>query len=127
MIDELFLNHLLDLVEKTRDDEDETFNYSVICLIVSPHIKFWIWSLYNIRIKSNIKSLVKIYKLSFNEQFMLAAMTQEEEDFEDWNPNTVLRVLGARIGSSKTFGENVIFMLNRAGIIIKYCKIQLKF
>jgi hypothetical protein len=58
---------------------------------------------------------------------MLAAMTQEEEDFEDWNPNTVLRVLGARIGSSKTFGENVIFMLNRAGIIIKYCKIQLKF
>ncbi|PKY24344.1 hypothetical protein RhiirB3_412855 [Rhizophagus irregularis] len=84
LIDELFLNHLLDLVEKTRDDEDETFNYSVICLI-----------------------------LSFNEQFMLAAMSQEEEECDDWNPNTVLRVLGERIGSSKTFSENVIFMLNR--------------
>jgi len=35
---------------------------------------------------------------------------------ENWNPNTVLRILGERIGSSKTFGENVIFMLNRAGI-----------
>ncbi|RGB31630.1 hypothetical protein C1646_708502 [Rhizophagus diaphanus] len=84
LIDERFLNHLLDLVEKTRDDEDETFNYSVICLI-----------------------------LSFNEQFMLAAMSQEEEECDDWNPNTVLQVLGERIGSSKTFSENVIFMLNR--------------
>jgi len=85
LIDESFLNHLLDLVEKTRDDEDETFNYSVICLI-----------------------------LSFNEQFMLASMSREVEYFDDYDDNTVLQVLGARIGSSKTFSENVIFMLNRA-------------
>lgn len=29
-----FLNHLLDIVENTRDEEDETFNYSIIHLIV---------------------------------------------------------------------------------------------
>lgn len=29
--------------------------------------------------------------------------------------NRVLRVLMARLGSSMTFGENMIFMLNRAG------------
>lgn len=29
--------------------------------------------------------------------------------------NRVLIVLMRRLGSSKTFGENVIFMLNRAG------------
>jgi hypothetical protein len=29
--------------------------------------------------------------------------------------NRVLVVLMRRLGSSKTFGENVIFMLNRAG------------
>ncbi|CAG8503385.1 8281_t:CDS:2 [Funneliformis caledonium] len=91
LIDEPFLNYLLDLVENTRDDEDETFNYSIIRLI-----------------------------LSFNEQFMLSVMSQgEDEEDEDWNPNTVLRVLGARIGSSKTFGENVIFMLNRADVFIR--------
>lgn len=28
--------------------------------------------------------------------------------------NRVLRVLMGRLGSSKTFGENMIFMLNRA-------------
>lgn len=29
--------------------------------------------------------------------------------------NRVLRVLMARLGTSMTFGENMIFMLNRAG------------
>ncbi|CAG8685057.1 9332_t:CDS:2, partial [Acaulospora morrowiae] len=89
MIDEKFLNHLLDIVENTRDEEDETFNYSIIRLL-----------------------------LSFNEQFMLAAMAHQaiypDDDDDDWNHNTLLRVLSMRIGTSKTFGENVIFMLNRA-------------
>lgn len=31
--------------------------------------------------------------------------------------NRVLRVLMRRLGSSKTFGENMIFMLNRARMI----------
>ncbi|CAI2177669.1 18884_t:CDS:2 [Funneliformis geosporum] len=82
LIDESFLNYLLDMVENTRNDDDEMFNYSIIRLI-----------------------------LSFNEQFLLTCSQIEDVD---WNPNTVLRVLGARIGSSKTFGENLIFMLNRA-------------
>ena len=55
--------------------------------------------------------------MSFNEQFMITILSHEAiEHDEDFNPNTVLQVLGERIGSSKTFGENVIFMLNRAGI-----------
>jgi len=33
-----FVDYLFDLVEQTRDMEDETFNYSVIKLIVSPRI-----------------------------------------------------------------------------------------
>jgi len=32
------VDYLFDLVEQTRDMEDETFNYSVIKLIVSSHI-----------------------------------------------------------------------------------------
>nr|CAG8516043.1 6615_t:CDS:2 [Entrophospora candida] len=68
MIDEDLLNHLLDLVEITRDEEDETFNYSIIHLI--------------------------------------------EEEF--LNLNTVVTILSKRIGTSNTFGENIIFMLNRS-------------
>lgn len=37
---DLFVDHLFDLVEQTRDIEDETFNYSVIKLIVSSQIFF---------------------------------------------------------------------------------------
>jgi hypothetical protein len=61
---------------------------------------------------------VKFVKLSFNEQFqfMISNMSYgATECDEDLHPNTVLQVLGERIGNSNTFGENVIFMLNRAG------------
>lgn len=37
------------------------------------------------------------------------------EEEETLNLNTVMRVLSKRIGTSKTFGENIIFMLNRSG------------
>ncbi|CAG8562590.1 9954_t:CDS:10 [Ambispora gerdemannii] len=90
MIDELLINYLLDLVEKTRDEHDETYNYSIIKLT-----------------------------LSFNEQFMLTNILHASEEDgvcdhdKESNINTVISVLAARIGTSKTFGENVIFMLNR--------------
>ncbi|KAF9788112.1 hypothetical protein BJ322DRAFT_606215 [Thelephora terrestris] len=88
-----FIGYLFDLVEQTRDMEDETFNYSVIKLIVS-----------------------------LNEQFMVALLsantpskdkpgTEEKTGHE----NRVVSVLMRRLGSSRTFGENLIFMLNRAG------------
>ncbi|KAG5634376.1 hypothetical protein H0H81_002180 [Sphagnurus paluster] len=88
IFDDAFIDYLFDLVEQTRHMHDETFNYSVIKLIVS-----------------------------FNEQFMVATLGQEtvslsENDSEP--KNRVLRVLLRRLGSSKTFGENMIFMLNRA-------------
>ena len=34
MFDDSFVDYLFDLVEQTRDMQDETFNYSVIKLIV---------------------------------------------------------------------------------------------
>jgi hypothetical protein len=35
IFDDSFIDHLFDLVEQTRGMQDETFNYSVIKLIVS--------------------------------------------------------------------------------------------
>ncbi|KAJ3544659.1 hypothetical protein NM688_g5716 [Phlebia brevispora] len=72
---------------------DDTFNYAVIKLIIA-----------------------------LNEQFMVASLQpqtphveakRESKRPEDYN--RVLRILMARMGSSMTFGENMIFMLNRAG------------
>ncbi|CAG8630158.1 7654_t:CDS:2 [Paraglomus brasilianum] len=88
MIDAPFINYLVDLVEKTRDDTDETFNYSILKLI-----------------------------LAFNEQFMRSPLPNSANSTSSATAvklgNVVLQVLGTRIGTSKTFGENLIFMLNR--------------
>jgi Protein of unknown function (DUF2013) len=89
--------------------QDETFNYGVIKLIVS---------------NSGIlrKDLFNRHpKVSLNEQFMVVSLPDglangpapKTSDISEYK-NRVLRVLMRRLGSSKTFGENMIFMLNRA-------------
>ena len=40
MFDDNFIDYLFDLVEQTREIQDETFNYSVIKLIVSFQAKY---------------------------------------------------------------------------------------
>ncbi|ORY42714.1 hypothetical protein BCR35DRAFT_356384 [Leucosporidium creatinivorum] len=110
-----FISHLFSLVERTREHEDETFNYTLIKLIIA-----------------------------LNEQFMVAALPppgtggggdggggtlpppilptvkhgkharRKEEQEHERGTNLVLEVLKAKEGESKTFGENIIFILNRA-------------
>ncbi|KAJ8597718.1 hypothetical protein M405DRAFT_755489 [Rhizopogon salebrosus TDB-379] len=81
-----FIDGLFELVEQTRFMPDETLNYSVIKLIVG-----------------------------LNEQFMVACLNNNQHGSnEPESRNRVLNVLMSRLGSSKTFGENMIFMLNRA-------------
>ncbi|KAL5514679.1 hypothetical protein ACEPAG_1995 [Sanghuangporus baumii] len=89
IFDDAFIDYLFDLVEQTRHMQDETLNYSLIKLIVA-----------------------------LNEQFMVATLPASGKESKHIHPeenNRVLRVLMLRLNSSKTFGENMIFMLNRAG------------
>lgn len=95
-------------MEQTRHMQDETFNYGVIKLIVSTND-----DIHNV--------LPTVTKVSLNEQFMVASLpnstangpTPNASDISE-SKNRVLRVLMRRLGSSRTFGENMIFMLNRA-------------
>ncbi|KAL8287609.1 hypothetical protein RQP46_003467 [Phenoliferia psychrophenolica] len=96
-----FISHLFTLVERTRDAEDETFNYSLIKFIIA-----------------------------LNEQFMVSSLpaptpgqgalpppilpTIVGKRKPERDPNLVLEVLKGREGDSKTFGENIIFILNRS-------------
>ncbi|KAF9171205.1 hypothetical protein BGX20_007968 [Mortierella sp. AD010] len=88
--DVTFLNCLLDIVERTRNDDAESFNYNTIKLL-----------------------------LVFNEQYMLGissrrgTCSQSKVEFP-YSGNPLLAVLLDRPGLSSTFGENLIFMLNRA-------------
>jgi len=98
IFDDSFIDYLFDLVEQTRNMQDETFNYSVIKLIVSLNEQFMVASLNN----------------------NVAGLPPPEQPKDHTQPfeskNRVLRVLMRRLGSSKTFGENMIFMLNRASL-----------
>lgn len=67
--------------------------------------------------------------MALNEQFMVATLSPPSrssksghhgaKDAPAEQSNRVLRVLMLRLNSSKTFGENMIFMLNRAGKSLK--------
>ncbi|EIW79662.1 hypothetical protein CONPUDRAFT_83017 [Coniophora puteana RWD-64-598 SS2] len=85
VFDDSFINFLFDLVEETRFMPDETFNYSVIKLIVA-----------------------------LNEQFMVAGLEPATKQNASSSQNRVMNILMSRLGESKTFAENLIFMLNRA-------------
>ncbi|PWN40806.1 hypothetical protein IE81DRAFT_325190 [Ceraceosorus guamensis] len=93
-IDAKLVDHLFDLVEDTRLHADEEFNYLLIKVIVA-----------------------------LNEQFMVSALalapaaTQDEKASQDTpqrSGNLIISILKERFNHSKTFGENLIFMLNRA-------------
>ncbi|KAF9125998.1 hypothetical protein BGW39_006990 [Mortierella sp. 14UC] len=89
LADEPFLNYLLDLIEHTRTDAAEQLNYGAIKLL-----------------------------LVFNEQYMLNTSSRAPETQTGtkmiYSGNPLLSVLSDRLGRSTTFGENLIFMLNRA-------------
>ncbi|KAF9927547.1 hypothetical protein FBU30_003093 [Linnemannia zychae] len=91
LADENFINYMLDLVERTRTDATEQLNYSAIKLL-----------------------------LAFNEQYMLHTSNRSHHYQPGVQPayteNILLTVLAKRLGRSATFGENLIFILNRAVI-----------
>lgn len=101
MYDDSFIDYLFDLVEQTKYLQDDAFNYSVIKLIVSRTAPISIVAL-------------TLTQVALNEQFMVAGLGDSSNPEE--SSNRVLRILVRRYGSSTTFGENMIFMLNRASM-----------
>lgn len=91
VFEDSFIDYLFDLVEHTRHMQDDSFNYSVIKLLVA-----------------------------LNEQFMVMSVNHGSSTHSNTSEahaaasNRVLHLLMRRLNSSNTFGENMIFMLNRA-------------
>ena len=89
--------------------QDDTFNYSVIKLIVSIA-----------KLSLGYKLPTRGLQVALNEEFMVAGLGAEEsqanpEKKEAPEPrNRIIRVMMRRLGSCRTFGENMVFMLNRA-------------
>lgn len=117
LFNETRIGRWFEMVELTRDLEDETFNYNLIKLIVSLILRLLV-----------PVPLTLSLQIALNEQFMVAGLPGPGEapcdstgrrtkrasvpapQFE----NVVLRVMKERLDESKTFGENLIFILNRS-------------
>ncbi|SCV73775.1 BQ2448_6205 [Microbotryum intermedium] len=99
-----FIDHLFALVERTRDVEDETFNYTLIKLIIALNEQFMVASLSS-QVQSNGGSVALPPPI-------LPQIVGDRKP--ERGPNLVLEALKARTSESKTFGENIIFILNRS-------------
>ncbi|TRM66964.1 hypothetical protein BD626DRAFT_566020 [Schizophyllum amplum] len=104
-----FIDFLFDLVEQTRDMRNDAFNYSVIKLIVALNEQFMVASLQASHTPSPSGS-----PAPDQEHHRRSSSVKLSIEPEGKNQNRVLSVLMRRLGTSKTFGENVIFMLNRS-------------
>jgi hypothetical protein len=160
--DERFIDHLLEMVETTRNQQDESLNYAVIKLILALNEQFMVATLpskasretrgtretvvespasttmlgsqtapipTSTRLGENAVPLptrdaTKAMSLDTHTRHQrshsgnLGAANGHDQGDESKKSNRVLMVLMRRLGSSKTFGENIIFMLNRAGQLI---------
>ncbi|WVQ97728.1 hypothetical protein IAU59_004842 [Kwoniella sp. CBS 9459] len=184
IFDDAFIDHLFDLVETTRDMQDERLNYAVIKLIVALNEQFMVATLPSKHHKSqetehtpsananakaangndageesgppNLSTITPSMPIAIPVKVLdepepekgsaaqrsrstllspdsartscaerirnhfrarsgtVAAGYNHDHSEEAKKNNRVLVVLMRRLGSSKTFGENMIFMLNRA-------------
>ncbi|KAG9024023.1 hypothetical protein FRB95_012208, partial [Tulasnella sp. JGI-2019a] len=115
LFSEDFINYLFELVEETRSNPDETLNYALIKLVVALNEQFMVAALpqspapphtraQSPRLHPGASSTSPSQKKSGRNSPQTVPPVQ----------NRVLHVLLRRLDSSKTFGENLIFMLNRA-------------
>ncbi|WVO15752.1 hypothetical protein L204_103414 [Cryptococcus depauperatus] len=121
--DDQFIDHLFDLVETTRDQQDERLNYAAIKLIAALNEQFMVSTLPSKGAPTGTRQDKMLSPLTAEGEHVRnhhraksgQASNYAHDHQEDAKKNNrVLVVLMRRLGSSKTFGENMIFMLNRA-------------
>ncbi|KAJ9110118.1 hypothetical protein QFC19_001789 [Naganishia cerealis] len=95
--DDMFIDRLFEMVEITRDT-DEVLNYAIVRNSHPP-------------LSDAMSSYSSAALASQRETAEKEAVEREEQGKRD---NRVLSILMRRLGHSKTFGENIIFMLNRS-------------
>ena len=100
-MDDNFIKGLFQIIEELSDDVNDPYHYPVIRLLVS----IWLFS--------DGLCLTRL-KLVLNEQFMVSAHDPDANG-KPAIPltNKVIKILSSQGSRYKTFGENIILLLNR--------------
>ncbi|ERF72976.1 hypothetical protein EPUS_05057 [Endocarpon pusillum Z07020] len=101
-VDDAFVRQLFALIEELSNDVNDPYHYPIIRVLVgSPSRK-------------SLKEMLNNVQLVLNEQFMVTA---HEPSPSGMSPvpltNKVMKALATQGSSFKTFGENIILLLNR--------------
>ena len=104
-IDDEFVKYLFQLVEEEPEDvEDDPFHYPVIRMLVCLQIFTGLF-----------QHRLTFYQLVLNEQYMLhpPTTTPTHKSIEDGPTNKVIKILCYHGTTYRTFGENIILLINR--------------
>ena len=100
-MDDNFIKGLFQIIEELSDDVNDPYHYPVIRLLVSRLLLTYVTRLTH-------------FKLVLNEQFMVSAHDPDTSG-KPAIPltNKVIKILSSQGSRYKTFGENIILLLNR--------------
>lgn len=105
LVDDDFVRGLFDIIEDLSYDVNDPYHYPVIRVLVS------------VASKVESKSLMTLGQLVLNEQFMISAHDPvDEQSPMNFLTNKVIKVLSMYGNMYKTFGENIILLINREGM-----------
>lgn len=101
-VEDAFICQLFKLIEELSNDVNDPYHYPTIRVLVSSPSE------------SSVRKILRPVQLVLNEQFMVTAHDPGTPG-ESRTPltNKVIKVLASQGGSFKTFGENIILLLNR--------------
>lgn len=106
LVDDDFIRCLFDIIEDLSYDVTDPYHYPVIRVLVS-----------GVRCLKVLEvELIHYPQLVLNEQFMISAHDPvDEQSSSSQLTNKVIKVLSVYGSLYKTFGENIILLINREG------------
>src|SRR5690349_18054359 len=104
LVEDDFVRYLFQIIEGLSDDAHDPYHYPVIRVLV----RF-------IPVHAGYASQLTMSQLVLNEQFMVLAHDPASGPSSNPLTNKVMKILSVHGNDYKTFGENIILLLNREG------------
>lgn len=101
-VDDDFVTYLFQMIEELSDDVDDPYHYPIIRVLVSRFLR-----------RHEYEDTDGMLQLVLNEQWMVTSASSPVDSQTPPLTNRVIKMLSHHGSKYKTFGENIILLLNR--------------